>query len=158
MQAGIGRLSFYDDDHGVFNYRILESHRAKNGSVWLQRLTFSQSERQGVFADEKDVRTTLTVSMHGPRIVAFLSRVGAKKKDYLLRDLQNGVTNQQWFLCTGEAEPGEMTLPALATEDGCMGEQYEPLFLDAGQAIISWDDGSWIVTFEGITHKMRRII
>jgi hypothetical protein len=51
-----------------------------------------------------------------------------------------------------------MDLSVVRTEEGYLGEHLEPLFIDAGQATIAWDDGSWIVTFEGNTYKMRRLI
>jgi hypothetical protein len=157
--AGLGKLSFMDDDHGVFHYRI-QSYNGDyiNGSEWLERLTFSQSERQGVFVAEDEPTTSLCITMYGPRIVAFLTRLGPVKVDYINRPIKNAITNQQWFLITGVAEPGPMTLSAISTEAGYLGQHIEPLFLDAGQANIAWDDGSWVVTFEDNTHKMRRQI
>jgi hypothetical protein len=157
--AGTGRLSFMDDDCGVFHYRI-QSYKGShiNGSEWLERLTFSHSERQGVFVSEKDSTTALSVSMHGPHMAAFLTRIGPRKLDHVKRPIKNAITNQQWFLMTGLARGLSMDLSVVRTEEGYLGEHLEPLFIDAGQATIAWDDGSWIVTFEGNTYKMRRLI
>lgn len=120
--CGHGRLSFVDDDNGVFQYRIRDEafkEGVRNGSAWIERLT---AKSGGSVTQEGAVRRS--VYFHGDTRIELVQDFREPPTDYLGRQIK-GPVYQRWVLNTGGR--------AVTARDGRFMESITPEFVPLGE-------------------------